>query len=67
MNEKDFFPGSTQKNKITPNGQALGHMMMWAELDGVVCSGPCKGKQFTYMLLEERTPSHGPATIKDIA
>ena len=30
--------------------------MMSAELDGVICSGPRKGKQFTYALLEERVP-----------
>ena len=30
--------------------------MMHAELDGVVCSGARKGKQFTYALLEERAP-----------
>jgi hypothetical protein len=29
---------------------------MHAELDAVVCSGPRKGKQFTYTLLEERVP-----------
>ena len=28
--------------------------MMYAELEGVVCSGPREGKQFTYALLEER-------------
>ena len=38
----------------------LGHMMMWLELDGVICSGPRRGKQFTYALLEERVP---PAPI----
>jgi hypothetical protein len=32
----------------------LNASMMWAELDGVVCSGPRRGKQFTYALLEER-------------
>jgi hypothetical protein len=30
--------------------------MMQAELDGIVCSGPRRGKQFTYALLEERVP-----------
>ena len=29
---------------------------MRAELDAVVCSGPRRGKQFTYALLEERVP-----------
>jgi winged helix DNA-binding protein len=32
------------------------HLMMRAELDGLICSGPRKGKQFTYALLEERVP-----------
>lgn len=30
------------------------HIMAWAELEGVVCSGARRGKQFTYALLEER-------------
>lgn len=31
-------------------------IMMRAELDMIVCSGPRKGKQFTYALLKERVP-----------
>ena len=38
-------------------GQRLGHLMMEAELDAVVCSGPRRGRQFTYALLEERAPA----------
>jgi hypothetical protein len=34
----------------------LGYIMMRAELDGIVCSGPRRGKQFTYALLDERAP-----------
>jgi len=37
-------------------GQRLGHLMMHAELNAVVCSGPRRGKQFTYALLDERAP-----------
>lgn len=40
---------------ITP--QRMGHLMMEAELDGVICSGPRRGKQFTYALLDERVPA----------
>ena len=29
---------------------------MRAELDGVICSGARRGKQFTYALLDERVP-----------
>lgn len=35
----------------------LAHILLRAELDGVVCSGPRVGKQFTYALLEERVPT----------
>ena len=31
-------------------------LLMRAELDAVICSGPRQGKQFTYALLEERVP-----------
>ena len=36
--------------------QRMAYIMMNAELDGVVCSGPRRGKQFTYALLDERAP-----------
>lgn len=32
------------------------HLMMEAELSGLVCSGPRRGRQFTYALLRERVP-----------
>jgi hypothetical protein len=34
----------------------IAYIMMHAELDGVVCSGPRRDKQFTYALLDERAP-----------
>jgi hypothetical protein len=38
----------------------MGYIMMHAELDGVVCSGGRRGKQFTYTLLDERAPHAEP-------
>ncbi|HEU4794889.1 MAG TPA: winged helix DNA-binding domain-containing protein, partial [Pyrinomonadaceae bacterium] len=38
------------------NGIRLGHILIRAELDRVICSGPRKGNQFTYALFEERVP-----------
>ena len=38
-------------------GIRLGYFIMSAELDGIICSGPRRGKQFTYALLEERAPT----------
>lgn len=40
--------------------QHLGHLMMQAELDGVICSGGLRGKQFTYALIDERTAATRP-------
>jgi len=44
------------KGGVEAKGQKLGHIVMQAELDAVICSGPRRGKQFTYALLEERAP-----------
>jgi hypothetical protein len=38
------------------SGQRLAHIMMQAELDAIVCSGPVRGKRFTYALLDGRAP-----------
>lgn len=43
----------------------MAHILVRAELDGVVCSGPRKGKQFTYALLEERVAVAGKALSRD--
>lgn len=40
----------------TGDGLRMSYLMMGAELDGVICSGPRRGKQFTYALLAERAP-----------
>ena len=38
----------------------LAHVLLRAELDGLICSGPIVGKQITYALLEERVPATNP-------
>jgi hypothetical protein len=48
------------------DGIALGLVMMHAELEGVVCSGPRRGRQFTYALLDRRAP-HGTRRDRDDA
>ncbi len=37
--------------------QLLAHLIMHAELDGLVCSGVRRGKQFTYALVDECVPA----------
>ncbi|HTV24588.1 MAG TPA: winged helix DNA-binding domain-containing protein [Polyangiaceae bacterium] len=36
------------------SGNRLAHVLMWAELDGLICSGVMRGKRHTYALLDER-------------
>jgi hypothetical protein len=43
-----------KQKKIVADGIRLSCLMMRAELDGIICSGPREGKQFTYALLDER-------------
>jgi hypothetical protein len=45
---------------VAASHQRLGHIMMGAELDAVICSGARRGKQFTYALLDERAPAARP-------
>jgi hypothetical protein len=58
---------------IAPDGQRLPHLLMGAELDGLLVSGPRRGKQFTYALLEERAPApqarvwDRPAALAELA
>lgn len=35
----------------------MGHLLIHAELEGIICSGARRGKQFTYALLDERAPA----------
>jgi hypothetical protein len=46
-----------ERAKIAARGQRLGHILVNAELDGLICSGPKVGKQLTYALLEDRAPA----------
>jgi hypothetical protein len=38
------------------SGMTLGHIMLLAELDALVCSGARRGKQSTYALVDHRAP-----------
>ena len=40
----------------------LTYILLRAELDGIICSGPRRGNQLTFALLEERVPPHGQLT-----
>jgi hypothetical protein len=61
LKEKKYATRQELKTELTKIGiktdvQRLAHIVMWAELDAVICSGPRIGKQFTYALLVDRAP-----------
>jgi Winged helix DNA-binding domain len=47
---------------LVSQGLRLAYIVMNAELEGVICSGPMRGAQQTYALLEERVPQSADAT-----
>jgi hypothetical protein len=55
LTREEILPELT-KAGIRVDENRASHLLMWAELDGLVCSGATKGKKLTYALLEERVP-----------
>jgi len=54
-----------KQKKIVAEGVRLSALMMKAELEGIICSGPRRGNQFTYALLDERVPPAKTISRKD--
>ena len=46
-----------KRAKVPADGLKLAYIMMHAELEGIITSGPRRGKQFTYALLDQRAPA----------
>lgn len=46
-----------QRAGLPSGSMELAHIAMHAELEGVICSGPRRGKQTTYALLADRAPT----------
>ena len=50
---------------ITAGRSRLAYIMMNAELNGTICSGPLRGKQHTYALIDERAPQARTLTFDE--
>jgi len=48
--------GHLERAGLPAAGVRLALVTIYAELEGIICSGPRRGKQFTYMLLARRAP-----------
>lgn len=53
---RDELKTALERAGIPADGLRLAYLLMHAELEAIICSGPRVGKQFTYALLEERVP-----------
>ena len=54
---RDELVEHMKSNKIVTRDQRLSHMLLWAELEKVICSGPVREKKNTYALFEQRVPA----------
>ena len=54
-----------KRARIDASGSRLAGLVMNAELDAIVCSGPRRGTLFTYALLDERAPRKSGAKDPD--
>ncbi len=57
--------GVFERSGVGIEGQRLPHLLMHAELRGVVCSGPMRGREHTYVPAEERVPA-GAAPLDEV-
>ena len=69
---RDQLREALQEAGIQAEGDLrLPYILIHAELEALICSGPREGKQFTYMLLEERAPKVPPldrdASVRELA
>jgi hypothetical protein len=50
---------------IAVDGNRASHLLMLAELDGIICSGAAKGTRPTYALMAERVPKPKPLSREE--
>jgi len=62
---RDELKNSLNPIKLSGDGVQLACAMMYAELEGLICSGPRIGKQFSYALMDERVPNNKNFTRED--
>lgn len=57
--------GRLSRAGITVSHTPLAMIVMYAELERVICSGPRRGKAFTYALVSERAPGARPLPAEE--
>jgi hypothetical protein len=62
---RDDLRRALESATLRLDGLTFGLILMHAELEGVICSGPRRGKHSTYALLDRRAPGHVPRDRDD--
>ena len=57
---RDEICSAFEREGVSAHGPRLSHLLVRAELDGLICSGPPRGSHHTYVLLEHRAPLRVP-------
>jgi hypothetical protein len=53
------------RRRVPPGGQRMPHLLFHAELRMVVCSGPMRGKEHTYVPFDDRVPARPTFTEEE--
>ncbi|HVR60435.1 MAG TPA: winged helix DNA-binding domain-containing protein [Polyangia bacterium] len=53
---RDELRAALARARVATEEQRMAYILMHAELEAIICSGPRRGKQMTYALLEQRAP-----------
>jgi hypothetical protein len=64
---RDELGAALATAKIDGSPDRRGHILLGAELEGLICSGPLRGKQHTYALVEERAREAARPLERDLA
>jgi hypothetical protein len=57
---RDELQTALARARLPLAGPALAYAVMFAELEGLICSGPRRGRKFTYMSVDKRVPASPP-------
>lgn len=62
---RDELLDALNKKRIDTTDQRASHILLWAELSKVICSGPLIGKKNTYALFDDRVGTYRKLTRAD--
>src|SRR2546421_963592 len=65
LTRREVGDAFTRSRRLPVPGAQLGHALLLAELDGLVCSGPMKGVHHSYALCEEVLPETPPLDVEE--